>query len=279
LGGGVFINYRGDDSNSYGALLYRDLRRRFGRDSVFLDSESIPAGTDFVAELAGQVRRSRVLLAVIGPRWLTATGPDGRRRIDDPDDWIRRELVEAFDAGVTVIPVLTDNGTLPSEDELPADIAMLARLQYRLLRHRDATADLTRIRRDIRTTAPELRPALHHGTRSPARTRTREWPDLRTVAVLLAAFGLFVTALAIHSFGQAASPSPTSITTGITTGSANDPDGPPGWHPGWPPPPPPPPGGPCDLPGGKQPPGNQPPGERHPPPQPAAQASTAASAG
>src|SRR5262249_19026423 len=45
--GGVFINYRGEDSHSYGALLHAELSRRFGPESVFLDAESIPAGADY----------------------------------------------------------------------------------------------------------------------------------------------------------------------------------------------------------------------------------------
>src|SRR5712691_9725484 len=107
VAGGVFINYRGVDSRSYGALLYTELSRHFGEDLVFLDSESIPAGADFAEELLARVRGCRVLLAVIGPRWLTTVGAGGRR-IDDPADWVRRELVEALTAGVRVIPVLTD---------------------------------------------------------------------------------------------------------------------------------------------------------------------------
>jgi hypothetical protein len=56
----VFINYRGGDSRSYGALLSAELARQFGGEQVFLDAESIPPGADFVRELLG-----RVLLAVI----------------------------------------------------------------------------------------------------------------------------------------------------------------------------------------------------------------------
>jgi hypothetical protein len=62
----VFINYRGEDSHSNGALLYRDLIGRFGEDLVFLDAECIPAGADFVQELLARVCSARVLLAVIG---------------------------------------------------------------------------------------------------------------------------------------------------------------------------------------------------------------------
>ncbi len=147
--GHVFINYRGQDSHSYGALLYTELARRFGAENVFMDAESIPAGTDFVGELLGRVRSAEVMLAVIGPRWLTITDPFGRRRLDDPDDWIRRELAEAFAAGVRVIPVLTDHAELPREAELPAEIAALSRCQHRHLRRREPTADLDHIVADL----------------------------------------------------------------------------------------------------------------------------------
>jgi len=167
VAGGVFINYRGADSGSYGALLYLELSRHFGDGLVFLDSESIPAGSDFVAHLTGRVRHSRVLLAVIGPRWLTASDAEGRRRIEDPQDWIRRELAEAFAAGVRVIPVLTDGAEPPVERELPADIAALGRCQYRRLRHRDASADLARIRTDLAAADPVLAAAARHRSRVP----------------------------------------------------------------------------------------------------------------
>jgi len=145
VAGGVFISYRGEDSHSYGALLYAELSREFGPELVFLDSVSIPAGADFVDQLLGRVRQSAVVLAVIGSRWLAAVARSGGRRIDDPADWIRRELVAAFTAGVRVIPVLTDDAQMPMEDELPGDLAALSRCQYRRLRHRDAGADLARL--------------------------------------------------------------------------------------------------------------------------------------
>jgi hypothetical protein len=109
-----------------------------------------------VEQLLDQVRYCRVLLAVIGPRWLMAARADGRRRIDDPEDWIRRELAEAFAARVRVIPVLTDGADMPIEADLPADIAALGRCQYRRLRHHEAVSDLDRIRADLVTVHPGL---------------------------------------------------------------------------------------------------------------------------
>lgn len=153
--GGVFINYRGDDSPGYAALVYAELRRRFGRDFVFLDNESIPVGHDFAEILLTRVRESSVLLALIGSTWLTSTGPNGRR-LHDAGDWTRRELAEAFRAGVLVVPLLVDDAVLPSERELPPDIAALGRCQYRRLRHREASTDLARLAVDLAAAQPLL---------------------------------------------------------------------------------------------------------------------------
>jgi hypothetical protein len=170
----VFINYRSEDSSSNGAWLYTELAHRFGEEHIFLDAESIPAGADFVEELLGRVRSARILLAVIGPRWLTATDPTGRRRIDDPADWIRREVAEAFTAGVRVIPVLTDQAELPRESELPADIAALSRSQCRHLRRREPTSDLARIVADLTTLDPILAAAARSRGNAPRPRQDRD---------------------------------------------------------------------------------------------------------
>ena len=156
MSGCLFINYRGVDSHSYGALLYTDLIRRFGEDLVFLDAESIPAGENYVRELLAQVRSARAVLAIIGPGWLAVTDAAGRRAIDDPDDWIRRELAEAFAAGVRVIPVLIDDATLPAAGDLPRDIAALSGCQARHLRRREPTRDLKRLAAELVANDPEL---------------------------------------------------------------------------------------------------------------------------
>src|SRR5499433_1679199 len=105
--GGVFINYRGADSDTAAALIDRELAARLGSDRVFLDCRSIPAGADFAEELVRRLRACSVLVVVIGPRWLTLTDPAGQRRIDDPRDWIRREIAEALSGGLRGVPVLT----------------------------------------------------------------------------------------------------------------------------------------------------------------------------
>jgi len=156
LVGGIFINYRGEDSDTAAALIDRELTARFGSDRVFLDCRSIPAGADFVEELLGRLRACSVLLVVIGPRWLTLTDAAGQRRIDDPRDWIRWEIVEALSRGMRIIPVLTGDIRLPVEADLPGDIVGLSRRQYVPLRRRYAAVDLAFLVQRITEADPEL---------------------------------------------------------------------------------------------------------------------------
>jgi tetratricopeptide (TPR) repeat protein len=153
---GVFINYRGDDSDTAAVLIDRELSARLGSDRVFLDSRSILAGTDFAEEILGRLRACSVLLVVIGPRWLTLTDEAGRRLIDDTQDWVRREIVEALARGLRVIPVLTGDAALPTEADLPTDIAALIRRQFVLLRRRYTPVDLPFLVERIAEADPEL---------------------------------------------------------------------------------------------------------------------------
>jgi NB-ARC domain len=106
--------------------------------------------------LLTRVRACSVLLVVIGPHWLTLTNGAGQRRIDDPRDWLRREIVEAFAYGRRVVPVLTDGVNLPVEEELPDDIAGLSRRQYVPLRRRYTDVDLAFLVKRIADADPEL---------------------------------------------------------------------------------------------------------------------------
>jgi hypothetical protein len=152
----VFISYRTGDEPFGAALIDTALCARLGPDSVFRAPRSILPGEDFAHAILNAVKKSSVLLAVIGPRWLEATDRDGRPRLHDPADWVRREILQAFHSGVRVIPVLL-NANLPQEHELPPAIAQLSSHQYLRLHHRYAPAELARLVDEVE--APLDRPA------------------------------------------------------------------------------------------------------------------------
>src|SRR5215471_5118129 len=95
--GGVFISYRRQESSGITGRLYDRLAGRFGDDQVFMDVDTIALGADFTQVITQAVSNCTVLLAVIGPGWLTATDEDGQRRLDDPDDIVRVEIHTALE--------------------------------------------------------------------------------------------------------------------------------------------------------------------------------------
>jgi hypothetical protein len=125
----IFLSYRRQDSSSATGRLADRLEAVFGPDRVFRDHDSIIAGDDFAAAIRRAIDASTVLIVVIGRGWLDATLADGRRRLDDAQDWVRLEIEAAFDAGLGVVPVLVEGATMPAESQLPASIAALARCQ------------------------------------------------------------------------------------------------------------------------------------------------------
>src|SRR4051812_26727912 len=101
----IFLSYRRTDAPGHAGRLYDRLVDRFGDDCVFRDLDTLEPGADFVEVIEETVARCDALLAVIGRDWLTPTAP-GKRRIDDPLDWVRLEITHALDRRIRVVPVL-----------------------------------------------------------------------------------------------------------------------------------------------------------------------------
>jgi TIR domain-containing protein len=121
----VFISYRREDSAGWAGRLHDDLQDRFGAERVFRDV-AIDPGVAFREHIEQVLDRCAVLIAVIGPRWATMASSEGRRRLDDARDLVRREIVRALERpDVHVIPVLVDGARMPAEGDLPPDLAPL----------------------------------------------------------------------------------------------------------------------------------------------------------
>jgi hypothetical protein len=125
--GGVFISYRRQETAPYARLLHEELTKRLGAHQVFMDVDSIDVGVDFVEAIEQAVDACQILLALVGPRWLTITDAEGQRRLDNPDDIVRLEIEAALARNVRVIPVLVDNTPMPSPQQLPDSLKSLAR--------------------------------------------------------------------------------------------------------------------------------------------------------
>ena len=127
--GGIFISYRRHDSAGWTGHLAEHLEQCFVPDQIFMDIEKIEAGADFVEAIESAVGSCAILLAVIGPAWLTSTDANGRRRLDNPEDYIRLEITTALNRNVRVIPVMVGGAVMPESSELPDDLKPLTRRQ------------------------------------------------------------------------------------------------------------------------------------------------------
>jgi hypothetical protein len=133
----IFISYRRDDSAAMAGRIYDWLQAHFGQECVFMDIEVIPVGVDVRDYLGEAVSGCNVLLTVIGDRWLKCRR-HGRRRLDDPRDFVRIEIEAALARDIPVIPVLIGRAPMPSEQDLPPSLAALA---YRNGVHVDSGRD------------------------------------------------------------------------------------------------------------------------------------------
>ena len=151
----VFISYRRKDSHYIADRIYDWLEREFGRENVFKDVDAIPLGRDFRHILQDGVTRCDALLAVIGPRWLNETDAVGRRRVDDPEDWVRIEIETALERDIPVIPLLVDGASFPHGEELPSSLRGLIYRNGMLVRpDPDFRHDMGRLIKALRATVP-----------------------------------------------------------------------------------------------------------------------------
>ena len=122
----VFVCYRREDSSDVAGRIYDRLSARFGRERVFKDVDAIALGQDFRDQIGIALSSCAVLLAIMGPAWLTATTDDGERRIDQPNDYVRSELDAALARGIPVIPVLVRGARVPPHAALPGNLEPLS---------------------------------------------------------------------------------------------------------------------------------------------------------
>lgn len=136
----IFINYRHDDVPFAAATLYRELRRSFGQENVFLDEGALRPGMRFPDEIKSRLTNgSGAFLAMIGPQWSSTLAT---RRQRGGLDYVTREIELALQNNWTVIPLLVDNARLPEPAELPPAIRPLPDCQVAYLRQMNLDDDI-----------------------------------------------------------------------------------------------------------------------------------------
>lgn len=122
----IFISYRREDTSGESGRLKDNLEQIFGKENIFYDVETLEAGLNFDQSIAKALNESKVLLAMIGPHWLKVSDSKGAKRLDNPDDWVRKEIAEALKRNLRVIPILVNGADMPDSEDLPDNLKELS---------------------------------------------------------------------------------------------------------------------------------------------------------
>ena len=102
MSGQIFISYRRDDSSAWAGRLSDRLSAHFPQSQIFMDVD-MDLGINFVEEIERNVGSCDVLIAVIGKHWLISTDEKRRRRLGNPNDFVRLEIATALKRNIRVI--------------------------------------------------------------------------------------------------------------------------------------------------------------------------------
>ena len=143
-----------------------------------------------------------VLITVIGRDWLSMTNARGKRRLEDPNDFVRLEIAAALSRNVRVIPVLVGGAGMPSAEELPDALDSLARRQAHEITDTRWDFDVGRLLDSIEAA----------GVRRLAQKRTLSLPRVGWVTAAIA--GMIVLSTAVLEIAAAMSqPTPADFDT------------------------------------------------------------------
>jgi hypothetical protein len=205
----IFISYRREDSQ-WPARSLRDAlvpHVRDPRTDIFMDIDNIPLGVNFADHIGAQVAGCDVLLALIGPGWVSLENEHGRRRLDDPKDFVRLEIAQALKRGIPVVPVLLDGVAMLKIEQLPDDLRELAMRNGVEVRHATFAMDAERLIRGLglskepkktnNPAAPRPSPSV---VKPPAMNKSARAPFLRNMPSWLPSAAITGIVLAVVLF-------------------------------------------------------------------------------
>jgi len=137
----VFLSYRRADSEAAARSLEQRLLQMPDIKRVFLDHETIPKGVDFAKAIEKAIRKSSIVLVLMGPDW-RGQQADGTARILEGNDFVRLEVSEALASKRQVVPVLLNETQMPTAGSLPPELQDLTRLNAARIRMEDFEEDV-----------------------------------------------------------------------------------------------------------------------------------------
>ena len=192
----IFVSYRRDDTEGEAGRLADRLIARFGADSVFYDRESLRPGDPWRRRIDAALAGCECMLLLIGPRWESLAGADGRRRLFNTDDVAAYEVASALRRGIRLVPLLVRRQELPATADLPPGLVALRESQAPVL-HADAFGPI------VEALIESLEPAASPAPRPAFLRRQSAW--------LWAGAGVGTLAVALFVFRPQPGPEPTPV--------------------------------------------------------------------
>jgi hypothetical protein len=222
----IFISYRRADSQAMTDNIRGYLARKLGDDAVFQDVIDIPFGVDFRTYLEQAIGSCKVVLVIMGQRWLTVTDEEGRRRLDDPNDFTRIEVETALkNPNILVVPVLVDSAIMPQDEKLPPSLADLhfrnaAKVRYNPDFDRDMETLIGNMDRYLKGAITHPKPPEDRDARlHPAPSRN----PMIWVAAAVALLVVIVAAIALLSGAQGATNVTPTTAASVLSDQTDDP--------------------------------------------------------
>ena len=113
----IFVSYRRKSSEAITGRILDRLVDHYGKESIFIDIDNIPAGVDFRQRIEQVLNESDIMIAVVGPKWLGSE--KSRIGMHRENDWVRLEVETALHRKSLVIPVLVEGAQMPLASDLP----------------------------------------------------------------------------------------------------------------------------------------------------------------
>ena len=142
----IFICYRHEDCAGSAGRLYDRLKNRFPRHLMDLD---FPGADNFENEIKTAIRSCYAVIVLIGKRWLDMKDSNRKRRLDNPEDWVRYEIEYALRKKIPLVPVLVEGGVMPRSEELPVGLKKLSKIKSIEIRHDRFEDDLAALVREL----------------------------------------------------------------------------------------------------------------------------------
>jgi hypothetical protein len=145
----VFISYRRADSGADARSICQRLQSKLGKKNVFIDVDSIDPGSDFRITLGDCLKNSKVMVVVIGPRWLSIL-TQGKDKQSNESDYVRMEVASALERKLPIIPVLVGGAAMPAATDLSEDLQPLTFRQAFAVRHDSFPRDMSGLEQELR---------------------------------------------------------------------------------------------------------------------------------